>query len=85
MPGSGQQGERCSVAGTHDTEVPMIEGGDFDGVESLGHGNDRSIDDAEGKIGVGRNQLSHAEKVFGDNRFELKVAVGQLSQEAPFC
>lgn len=84
MPGSGEQGERCGVAGSHDPKVPMIKGGDLGCVQSLSHRDHRGVDHAQGKIGIGGDQFGHAEEVAMGDGFELQLAIGQLGQEAPF-
>jgi hypothetical protein len=57
MPGLGQQSERCDVAGTHDPEVSMIQGGNLDDLQSFSQSNDRGVGSAKREIGVLLNQV----------------------------
>jgi hypothetical protein len=81
MPGSGQQGERCGVTGPHDTEVPMIKGGDFVSAEALSDGNDRRVHCTKTEIGILLHQLRRPFEVGVTHVFDVEATGNEAAEE----
>jgi hypothetical protein len=60
MPGSGQQDERFDVTRNHNSEMPMVKGGDLCGLKALSDGNDRRVSCTKFEVCVLFNQISGA-------------------------
>ena len=81
MPGSGQQGERGGVTGPHDTEVPMVKGGDLGGAETLSDGNDRRVHCTKAEIGVLLHQLRRPFEVGVAYVFDIEATGNETSEK----
>ena len=69
------------MAGSHDTEVAVVERGHVGGIEAFGDGHDRGVCGAEGQVVVGADQLRHAGHVGALERDELEDARGEIVEE----
>jgi hypothetical protein len=81
MPGLGQQGERRGVTGPHNTEVPMVKGGDLGGAEALSDGNDRRVHCTKAKIGVLLHQLRRSFEVGVAHVFDVEATGNEAAEE----
>jgi hypothetical protein len=81
MPGSGQQRERRGVTGPHDTEVPLVKGGDLGGAETLSDGNDRRVHCTKAEIGVPLHQLRPPFEVGVAYVFDVEATGNETAEE----
>lgn len=76
-----EQRERLDVAGTHHSEVPLIEGRYLADRETLGQGDHRCVRRAQRQVVVAAHQLSHADEVRGCQVDDLEVSSTDRVQE----
>ena len=74
----GQELQGLNVTRPHDAEVAMIERCELRLVESLHHGENRAVDEADLQVAVGTQQLVHSLVVLGDQILDYQCAPSNL-------
>jgi hypothetical protein len=66
---------------SNDAEVPPVERGDPDEMQSFGCGNDGGVHRTEREIAVARGELGHTQPIVGVDRLRLEGAGSQVTEE----
>jgi hypothetical protein len=77
--------EGIGVPGADNSEVSVVESGDFANVEALGEGDDGGVGHAEGEVRVGFDELGHPQQVLRQDVDLLELTLGYGTQEGCPC